>query len=75
MLEELIDNPEKFRIDGNFRGTNIVFPVRFIGEKFVVKKPRFFNPLAYTWYVFLDRLYYGSKMKLSILIFSFYLKV
>lgn len=65
MLEELLDDPEKFRIGDNYRGTNIVFPVRFRNERYIVKKPRFTNFLAYAWYVLLDKLYYESGMKFS----------
>lgn len=65
MLEELLEDPERFRIGKNYRTTNVVFPVKFRNEKYVVKRPRFTNTMAYAWYASLDRLYYGSGMKFS----------
>src|SRR3989344_9696596 len=40
MFEKLLDNPEQYRIGGNYRATHIVFSVEFKGEKYVIKKPR-----------------------------------
>jgi len=40
MFEKLLDNPEQYRIGGNYRATHIVFPVEFKGKKYVIKKPR-----------------------------------
>ncbi len=40
MFEELLDNPERYRVGRNYRATHIVFPVEFEEEKYIIKIPR-----------------------------------
>jgi len=64
MIEELLQNPEQYRIGDDYRGTNIVFPAEFEREKLVVKRPRFVGSLINVYYVFQDKFFYGTR-KLS----------
>ncbi len=61
MIEELLQNPEKYRTGENYRGTNIVFPAEFKGKKLTVKKPRFAGDLINALYVFEDKFFYGTR--------------
>ena len=65
MLEKLIENPEKYRTNSNFRGTNRVFAVELDGKKFVVKRANLAASTAYLYYFLLDRLFYVSKRALT----------
>lgn len=61
MIEKLLQNPEKYRCGDNYKGTNIIFPVEFEGDKFVVKKPRFTGSLINAYYVFQDKCFYSTR--------------
>jgi tRNA A-37 threonylcarbamoyl transferase component Bud32 len=54
---ELLDDPERFRIGDNYKASNVVFPVEFKGEKYIIKKPRNFSNIINRYYTFQDRFF------------------
>lgn len=60
-FEELLRNPEKYRVGENYRATNTVFPVSFDDQLFVVKKPAAWSSVANAYYVLQDRFLFGTR--------------
>ncbi len=61
MIKELLKDPEKYRIGENYKATNIVFPVEFEGQKFIVKKARSLASLLNAYYVIQDNFFYKTR--------------
>ena len=53
-MHELLINPENYRIGPNYKASNIVFPVMYKGEKFIIKRPRITGDLTYLYYYLRD---------------------
>ena len=60
-LDRLFNDPMRCRIGDNFCASNIVFPVLYEGEKYVVKRPREFSDFINLYYWFQDRFFYRSR--------------
>ncbi|MEK6950959.1 MAG: hypothetical protein AABX13_04525 [Nanoarchaeota archaeon] len=61
-LEKLLYNPEKYRCGNNYLATNLVYPVEFAGQKYVVKRIRpLHSLLANIYYTFQDRFLFGTR--------------
>ncbi|MFA5888110.1 MAG: hypothetical protein WC852_05365 [Candidatus Nanoarchaeia archaeon] len=61
-IEELLKNPEEYRAGENYKASNIVFPVVFEGQKYIVKKPRALSSLIEPYYVLQDKFFLGTRM-------------
>lgn len=60
-IEEILENPEEYRIADNFRATNIVYPILYNGSLLVVKKARPGSFLINSYYFLQDKLFYGTR--------------
>lgn len=55
-LEKLLYNPEKYRCGSNYRATNLIYPVAFEGQQYVVKRIRPLQSLlTNAYYTFQDQ--------------------
>ncbi|MBU2589202.1 MAG: hypothetical protein KKB39_00395 [Nanoarchaeota archaeon] len=63
-MEELLKNLEKYRIAENYKASNIIFPIKYKGEKYIVKKPRKLSSIINTYYAFQGKFFYKDR-KLS----------
>lgn len=61
MIQELLQNPEQYRVRDNYKGTNIIFPVEFEGIKLIVKMPRLIGSLVNCYYTLQDNLFFGTR--------------
>ncbi len=61
-LDDLFENPDRFRIRDNFRASHIVFPVNFGGKRYIVKKTKEFMDFINIYYWFQDLFFYGSRI-------------
>ena len=53
-MNEVLRNPENYRIGPNYRASNIVFPVMYKGERCIIKRPRISGDLTYLYYYLRD---------------------
>ncbi len=60
-MQELIHNPEKFRIGDNYKASNVVFPVQFEGTKYTIKHARLLGNVIDAYYCLQDMFFYGNK--------------
>lgn len=60
-FEGLLENPELYRCGENYRATNIVFPVNFEGEKYIVKRAGPLSSLANFYYALIDGFFYQTR--------------
>jgi len=61
-IEDLLKNPEQYRAGENYKASNIVFPVEFEGQKYIVKKPRMASSLIEPYYVLQDKFFLGTRI-------------
>ncbi len=68
-LEKLLYHPEKYRCGQNYRATNLVYPVEFEGQQYVVKQVRPLRSLlANAYYVLQDQFLFGTRQFASPLV-------
>ena len=60
-FEQLLENPKLYRCGDNYRAINIVFPVMFEGEKYVVKKAGLLSSVVNLYYALQDGLFYQTR--------------
>ncbi|HII15603.1 MAG TPA: hypothetical protein HA362_04790 [Nanoarchaeota archaeon] len=60
-LEALFNDPEKYRAGPNYRASNIVFPVEFEGQRYIVKRPRLLAAIIEPYYVLQDKFFLGAR--------------
>ncbi len=60
-FEQLLENPERYRCGDNYRATNIVFPVKYEGEKYIIKRAGRLSTLANFYYAFLEGFFYQTR--------------
>ena len=61
MIEELLQNPEGYRVGKDYKATNTVFPVNFEGQRMVVKKAGPLTSLVNAYYSFQDQFFYKTR--------------
>lgn len=60
-IEELLKNPKQYRAGENYKASNIVFPVEFEGNKYIIKKPRMASSIIEPYYVLQDKFFLGTR--------------
>ena len=60
-FELLLEDPKRYRCGENYKATNIVFPVEFEGEKYVIKKAGFLSSLANIYYALQEGFFYQHR--------------
>ncbi|MAF99274.1 MAG: hypothetical protein CMH61_01550 [Nanoarchaeota archaeon] len=61
MLEDVLKNPEKYRDGENYHATNIVFPVKWGDDRYIVKQPNLWSTVADAYYGLQDEFFYGRR--------------
>lgn len=65
-LDKLLHNPEKYRASPNFVATNLVYPVLFEGQRYIVKQVRpLWSFLANAYYTVQDQFLFGTRQLAS----------